>query len=510
MSEKTAAAGASIGRGVASTFTGSLVSALASFGVVIVVTRGVEQGLAGTLFAVSSAFLLINSFGQFGTQTGLVYFISRARQQGRPERFWVYLRIASGPVLFTAVLSAVALLVFSDQLGRIAIGEDGDTAAAAAMAKVLALFIPFIAIELTILAAARGLGRMRQYSTIELMIRPTLQVALLGVLIGLELVSDRPWLLAFGWGVPYLVAAILALGWLRGRRRHQPPPMEASVGLRRDFWHYTWPRGVTNVTQVAMQRLDVVLVAGLAGPVEAAIYLAATRFVVLGQLAATAMAMATQPAVARSIADDDLAGTRDLFRVSTTWLIGLTWPTYLVLALHGETLMRIFGSGYEIGSTVLVTLALAMLLSTALGQVDVLLNMSGHTMWTLINSICALAVMVAIDIVAIPHLGASGAAIGWAAAIVIRNLLSAAQVWKSLRIHSADSTTILAAALSVLCFVGVGLIGRATLGESAASLVITCVAGTIAYAAGIYVFRHRLHLSSLRHLSPSTRGRPAS
>ena len=62
----------------------------------------------------------------------------------------------------------------------------------------------------------------------------------------------------------------------------------------RSFWLFTAPRGLANLAQNVLQSIDIVLVAAMLGAVEAAVYTAATRFLVIGQLGGVAISRASQ------------------------------------------------------------------------------------------------------------------------------------------------------------------------------------------------------------------------
>ena len=66
------------------------------------------------------------------------------------------------------------------------------------------------------------------------------------------------------------------------------------------FWRFTGPRALANLAQITIQRIDIVLVAIMLGPAAAAVYTAATRFLVPGQFANTAISMSAQPRFADS------------------------------------------------------------------------------------------------------------------------------------------------------------------------------------------------------------------
>ncbi len=89
-----------------------------------------------------------------------------------------------------------------------------------------------------------------------------------------------------------------------GPRRTTTPadtPHRRGASLAREFWAYTAPRAIARVTQTALKRSDIVLVAALASPADAALYTAATRFIVLGQLFVQSVQQALSPQISRAV-----------------------------------------------------------------------------------------------------------------------------------------------------------------------------------------------------------------
>ena len=121
----------------------------------------------------------------------------------------------------------------------------------------------------------------------------------------------------------------------------------------REFWAFTWPRAVNSLAALALQRLDILLVTVLAGPAAAAVYTAATRFLVVGQLVNASISTAAQPRLAEVLAVDDRASARSVYRSATAWIVLLTWPLYLVCAVFAESVLSIFGDGYDAGRPVI-------------------------------------------------------------------------------------------------------------------------------------------------------------
>lgn len=480
-----------VARGSSLNLAGAVVTGGANFALAIVLTRGLPTAEAGLFFSVSSLFLIATAVGQLGTNTGLVFFVSRCRALNRTAFVDSYVRAAAKPVLIVGLAMAVALAVLAPSVARLTNPDHVDRAVD--YLRTLAVFIPLAGLENVALSATRGLGTMKQYALIELIGRPLLQLLVVGTAV--FLLSGH--VLGPAWAVAYLPAAIAGTWWLRRLIRRLDVVQARETGQSREFWRFTTPRAATGVIQMAMQRLDIVLVGALAGAVPAAVYFATTRFIVVGQMGNNAISLAAQPSLAVAIGRQDRAETKDIYQTSTAWLMILTWPLYLSLALFGGTFVSVFGSGYGEGTDVLQLLSLAMLVATGFGMVDMLLSMAGHTSWNLGNAMLALAIQVGLDIALIPSHGILGAAIGWSAAIVTRNAAALLQVGFALRLHPLGRATSTCAGLSLACYGVVAGALKLLLGGGLVAAVESLGVATICFVLGLWLFRGPLRLAVL-------------
>lgn len=483
---------AGVARGSAINLVGGVIAAVTAFLLTVVLTRSLPADAVGAFFSVTSLFLLLTSLGQLGTGTGMVYFLARQDDPSRRATGPTYLRIAAGPVLVVAVVTAALLIGLADPLASL-LGVDGQPEVRFAF-WVLGMGTPLAAALNLYTSATRGLGTMRSTAVLDQIVRPTLQV----VLVGAALFTDRWLLVVLAWVLPYLPTALASRWWWHHDLGRGPGERAENVpGRASEFWRFTGPRAIAGVAQLAMQRLDVVLVGALAGLREAAIYAAATRFLVVGQLAGTAISRAVQPRLARALGAGQHDVTSELYRTATAWLVLLAWPLYLVMALTSGTLLELFGSAYTVGAPVVVILSLTMLVATGSGMVDMVLIMAGRTSWNLANVLFAFAVNLVADLLLIPPYGINGAAIGWAAAILCANLVPLTQVRFALKLHPFGRATRVAMALSALCF---GVLPGAVLllaGPSLWILVPTLAACTVLWMFAVWWNRQTLELTSL-------------
>jgi O-antigen/teichoic acid export membrane protein len=506
---------ARVARGSALNLGGALLSAIASLGLTVVVTQNSSRSVAGAFFVATSLFLIVEAIASLGAYNGATYFIARLRALQADRRIPAILRAALIPVLISSAVGAVAVFLFAHPLARLLI--DGQSAggvsvdAVAAALRALAIALPFAALTDTMLGATRGYQDMRPTVVVDRIGRSGLQA--IGV-IAATLAGSYA-LLAPLWAVPYLGASAAALLWLRGimgRHRRQLAATEASGHTLRfasgrpvadnkhgmpnakGFWRFTGPRSLASVAQIVIQRLDIVLVGVLRGPVDAAIYTAATRFLVASQLGNAAISMAAQPQLTKLFAVGDRAGANAVYQATTAWLIMLTWPLYLLVAIFGPGVLAIFGRTYHAGSAAMLILATAMLVATACGQVDTVLITTGRSSWSLCNGLLAMGVNVGVDLALIPSFGITGAAIGWAAAIAITNLVPLAQVAVAARVHPFGSGTAAALLLTTLSFAIIPLTFRILAGDGVTVTVTAIGVGCAVMAAGLWALRWTLQL----------------
>ncbi|HEY1920750.1 MAG TPA: polysaccharide biosynthesis C-terminal domain-containing protein [Streptosporangiaceae bacterium] len=528
-----------LARGGTLNLVGALIAAVATLGITVLVTRRFSEGVAGAFFTAMSAFMILETLSTLGTNIGLVYFIAQLRSLREEGRVPVLLRAAEIPVIVASIVATAVMFIFAGPLAHVLLA-DGTRAnvtpgSVADALRGLAVTIPFASQIDTLLGATRGYGDMRPSVMIDRIGSTVGQ--LLGVAVACALGSAA--LLAPLWAVCYVPLACASWWWLRRIRRRNakrrnampdvPAELAALIALStptrttsdrgtpssgragvnrmarrrlananpRGFWRFTWPRAVAMISTTIVQRLDIVLVAIMKGPKEAAIYTAATRFLVLGQAGNTAISRASQPQLTELFTLQDRRGTNVVYQATTGWLILLTWPIYLIALVYGARVLSIFGHSYSAGFSVMVVLALAQLASAVFGQVDVVLITAGKSSWSLMNGLLVLIVNVAMDFWLIPTHGIFGAAVAWAAAIAVSNIIPLIQLALVFRLHPVGRGSVIATVLTITFFLGVPLAIRMVLGSGWISLGVSTVVGTLLLLVGVLRFRRSLKLQGM-------------
>ncbi|WP_051704220.1 polysaccharide biosynthesis C-terminal domain-containing protein [Glycomyces sp. NRRL B-16210] len=417
-------------RGGLANLLGAAVSGIGGLAVTWLAAVALSPAEAGAFFAATSVFLLAAAIARLGTPTGLVYWVARLHHGGRDAAVGSVLRLGLWPAGVASLVAALALLVAAPMFAR----PD--------LVQLIALFLPASVAMEALLAATRGYRIMGPSVVIDKLGRTVAQLVGLGAI---ALLGDASaMLITFAWVLPYLPAAVAA-GWYL-LRRHRASPPETGFPDRvsaRAFWGFTAPRAVAGVAQLGLQRLDIIMVAALAGLGPAAVYTVATRFVIVGQMASGAVGQSVQPRAAAAMAAGQPASARALYQESTAWIVALTWPVYIGVGLLADWYLRLFGGEYATAEarTVVWILVPAMMFSAACGVVDSMLSMAGKTSWQLIDVSISLVVNVGLNLALIPTMGVVGAAIAWSAAVLVNNLVPLAQLWRTFGLHPFGALT---------------------------------------------------------------------
>ncbi len=473
----------SVARGGSAAFGGTSAAAVLGFALTVVVTRGLSTGTAGEFFSATALFLVSQTALSFGVAAGVVRFVPRLRAQSREADVPAMLVIAVVPVALAAVLGGIAMWFASPLLAehfhhQASVSPPGTF-------HLLAVFVPVGVLEVVAVESTRAFGSIGRYVLIQQILLPLARP----VLVLVALTVDAPlWGVVLAWLLPLVVALTLAalvvtaaLTATCGRPFPWPQRTVPLPTLAREYWSFTGARGVASVIDILLTWLDVLLVAAIVSPRDAAIYAAASRFITSGTLVMQALRLAISPDLSAALARNDLMRAAEMYRVSTQWILLSSWPLYLTMGVFAPTVLGVFGPTYSEGATAMSVLCAAMLVALAAGNVGSVLLMGGRSTWVLGDKVVALSVNVTANLLLVPRYGLTGAAVAWALTIVVDNAMGFAQVRWGMHISARSRGIGLAAGASLLLY-GVGLLGvRWIWGSTPTSLFVGATLASAIY-----------------------------
>lgn len=500
-----------LARGGVVNLVGGVAAAGFGYAFAVVVARGLGVSDAGVFFEVAALSLMLTTFAQLGTTGGVVRMIASYLATGHEQDVRRTLTVALVPVVGVSLVLAVALAA-SAPLVAGALFQGADQQVAVEYLRITAAFLVVDAMFGVLLRACQAFGAM-----LPLVALGSIGVPVARFLGGLAAVALGlgPTTMILVWFVPEIAGLAVASEWLRRLVRSAEPdgPRAASARPHRElgweFWHYTVYQAFSTVVAIILLRLDVILLGALDSSRAAAVYSAAGRYLVAGTTLLTAIVFVVGPQLAGMLSQERYSAARLVYQTATLWLVAVSFPVFITLAVFAPVLMSIFGPQFVTGQTALAILAIAMLVNMATGAVRAALSMGGRSGWVLMDNLAALAVNVGLNAVLIPRMGMDGAAIAWAASIVVGNLLPLGQVYRLWGLQPVSAGGLRVVAATGL-YGAVCILVRGVAGASPGSLIAAAVAGISVYAAALWLIRDDLRTNVFRDALRVRRVRRAS
>jgi O-antigen/teichoic acid export membrane protein len=489
----------SVARAGVINIAGIAANGVLQFLLVVVISRGVGPRGAGVLYQAIALFTVASAAAQFGSDIGVLRMLPWYRARGSESEVRAMLRVAVWTVLAISTVIAAVTFVLAPQLADLFM-RGVTTRAAILHIRLLAPVIPFATATLVMLAATRAFGTMIPTVGVENVGKPAIRVILVFVAImaGAGTVG-----VTVSWALPVVIGAAGTLQIYRAMLRRKAPT-ESLNGrgrtrpqLAAEFWRFSAPRGVAGILEITLGWLDILLLGAFRPVAEVGVYAAVSRTVVAALFILRAVNKAFEPAVSVLLAGGRRQQAQVLYQIATWWLMAASLPIFLTLAIYPQYLLQVFGAEFVLGDTALTVLALAMLINVATGNVNAVLLMGGKSAWNLVNALVALCLNVILNLFLIPELGMNGAAIAWAASIIVHNVAALIEIRVLLGLQPFGTGYPIVVLMSVACFGLLGIVTRTAFGSSTPSFILYAMTSTALYAVAAFQMREKLELPIL-------------
>lgn len=249
------------------------------------------------------------------------------------------------------------------------------------------------------------------------------------------------------------VFALIVLAGPKGTNEEGGRP--AAAVLR-----YSFPLAFANIAIALLMWIDTLMLGYLGSSEDVGFYGVALKISVIGTKIVTAFVLVFSPIIADLWNRGKIAELKGLYITVSRWIFMLSVPVFLLLILFSDSLMRIFGSNFVVGSAALAVLAIGQLLSASMGASGLMILMSGHSRMELFNVIVTLAVNITLCYLLIPHFGIIGAAIAHMSGLALVNLMRVTEIWIFMRMFAYDSSYIKPVISAVASAAVIGTISR--------------------------------------------------
>jgi O-antigen/teichoic acid export membrane protein len=218
----------------------------------------------------------------------------------------------------------------------------------------------------------------------------------------------------------------------------------------------------------ALAQTDKIVLGHYLAPKQVGIYAVAMALVGFVPIALQSVNQIFSPIISGLHADGNRVLLQRLYRTLTKWVVILTIPLALTIAIFAKPLMGIFGAGFLPGAAVLAVGAVGQLINCAVGSVGFLLMMSGHQIEMIKIQAVNAALLIGLSFFLVPRMGMTGAAVASAITVATTNIWSLIAVRRKLGLFPYDGGYLKLAAPALVCGVVLLALNHAATGGHAA------------------------------------------
>jgi O-antigen/teichoic acid export membrane protein len=358
------------------------------------------------LYALGWALLgLVRLVAPLGLEIGIVRFGAQAAASGAPAVGGVVRRSLVATLVSSALFGA-GLWLLADAIST----DLFDEPRVAPVLRLLAPAVPLAALVRVMSAATRVSGQMKLSVLAEDLAQPAVIFVLLVAvqLAGASGVLEATAATTLSFAVALGVASACLMRAFPGMCGVRPvggAPLHALAA-------FSIPSMLAASLSVASILVDRIMIGHFRPVHEVGIYQAISQSSMVFMVILNAMNTIFGALVPTLELDGERGRLAEMLRVTTKWAVYLSAPVALVFCLLADPVIEVlFGRAYLDGAPALRLLALAQLANVAVGQIGMVLIMTGRQLSWLALTVPAFALNLVLNIVLVPRLGTTGAAI---------------------------------------------------------------------------------------------------
>jgi O-antigen/teichoic acid export membrane protein len=192
------------------------------------------------------------------------------------------------------------------------------------------------------------------------------------------------------------------------------------------------------------------------------------------------------PIVSQLYSENKLQKLKELFIVSTKWIMSFGAVISIFCIINAESIMLMFGEEYVSKSFIFQIMVLGQFINAAVGPSGFLLLMTQNQSSVIKATIIQLIFTIFITIFAIKNYGLTGATVGMNLSLIVFNIILFYYVWKKLRINAINREYIITLCIFIFSIL-ISLILKNVLNEGFITLVSINIIAILVFSCMYYL-----------------------
>lgn len=395
------------------TFLGKIFSKLVDFSFLIAATRLLTPSEYGAYALALSIVLFTKNIGSLNLHRSIDYFVPQYLDENKPR--------LAGAVVRTVILLATPISVFVAILVTIAtpiLIEIFSEPGLQRVLPILSLYLIFRLLHDAIISVFNSIKVLKYRVYLDSIIRPGFKL-IIGI--GLALLGFGAVGLALGHVLALLVAGLVGFSILITKLPWTITDLGTTVS-KRSLFNYSFPLVFSGIILSLVAQIDYFVIGYFMDSSSVGIYRVATLLATNIVIFHASLMPVFKPMIAESINNNtELIGR---YRLTTRWVTMFTLPVAVVLISGAEAYLNVLFESEYAAVTSLILIVFGQLLNISLGPAGRTLEGLGWTQLKFLNTIFVLVVNVTLNIILVPRLGITGAAVGTMTTLGLTGVLS--------------------------------------------------------------------------------------
>jgi O-antigen/teichoic acid export membrane protein len=431
-----------IAKGAGTIFTGNVLNIGLRYLFQIIVARHLGVELYGIFTLGLAVFSVSEMVAALGLHKGMVRFVSLYNREGDLGR-------VKGTVLTAIFLSCgggIAAMLLLIAISGLVAGNVFHTPGLSKALAIFALGIPFSSLTTVFIFATQGL-RIMKYKVFVKDLWEMLSRVVLVIL--LFMVGWRLFGAVAAFCLSIISGTFFSYYFFRKAFASIFESKERAILEPKKLMGFCWPLILADGFNLMEAWVSTFMLGFLETPESVGIFGAAFRTSLLIQGILMSFNAIFSPIIAEQFHKKELARLKMLFKMVTRWIFSLSLPVAVLMIFFSREILTIFGQGFSDGAVVLAVLAGGQIINSFTGPLGVMIDMSGRSKFTLLNSVFHLSLQTGLCLVLIPRYGVLGAAIAKTVSIAFLRIIRLIQVHLIFRFYPFQARVLKPAAAAV-------------------------------------------------------------
>jgi O-antigen/teichoic acid export membrane protein len=403
LSRESATDVTTLAKGGALQMLGRVSSRVLGFAFIALAVRILGAGKYGLYREVTQVLLISATLAPGGFQFAAVRFIARARALHRPGAVRGSATVAVWGGATVSILVFIGLILLAKPIADHFAQDVSKQGELAHLLRLGALFVPLYSMTLVLLYCTQGYRTLLPTTTVNDVGLPLLRFALgtSAILLGLEVAGLV--------GALVISAALALVGalWfyrrlLTDEERSATPHREVGPIVR-----FALLLGASNLFSTQSLGLGIILLGIFSTDRNVGLFAVALALQAAGGVFLQSLVGIWAPVVTKVYEEGDIPRLQSLYQAITRWIVTMAFPVYAALMVLPDFFGRLLaGHNGADAAPLIVVLAIGNIFYAGTGPSGHILNMTGRPRVTLINSIAAVILYIALGWLLVPRYGA--------------------------------------------------------------------------------------------------------